>query len=341
MSFVATASTEFLHLLALAIADTGLTPTDVVASAGLTQQALATRGARIPIGAIRAAWDRAAALTGNPALGLQCAARLEFGALDVLDYLVGASQNCGEAFARFVKFLPLLSNAGDISFSVGPQRAHLRHFARDANPQISELFLALVVQRGRHVFGPDFRPLSVSFMHARSGAAAAYDAAFGGQVKFAQPINELVFDRAQLAMTGRQPDPTLVAILEAQAAFALHALPLPSEGGGRDDFLLAVRRLLQGGLATGDFSLTMLADRMEMSVRSIQRHLRQLGLSHRNLVQEVRTQSAQQAVATDVGTKEISRVLGYSSPTAFHRAFKRWNGTTPGQARLRRKLGNA
>lgn len=341
MAFVATASTEFLRLLEHATRDAGLTAADVVRSAGLGPHALESRGARIPIGAIRAAWDEATRLTGNPELGLQCGTQLKFGSLDVLDYLISASQTCGDAFDRFVKFLPLLSNAGELSFVVRHQQAHLQHFARDANAQISELFLALVVQRGRHVFGPEFTPLSVSFMHARCGTTQAYDAAFGAQVKFGQPLNELVFDRAQLAMPGLRPDPTLVNILEAQAALTLAALPAPGRLRDADEFLVELRHLLQGGLTTGDFSLTMLGDRMGMSVRSVQRHLREHGLSHRTLVQEVRTQSALQGMATDVGTKDISRALGYSSPTAFHRAFKRWHGTTPGQARSGRKLGNA
>jgi len=41
----------------------------------------------------------------------------------------------------------------------------------------------------------------------------------------------------------------------------------------------------------------------------------------------------QQAVAElargDASIEELSRRLGFSEPSAFHRAFRRWTGTTP------------
>lgn len=34
-----------------------------------------------------------------------------------------------------------------------------------------------------------------------------------------------------------------------------------------------------------------------------------------------------------LGLKEISFLLGFSEPSAFHRAFVRWTGRTPGEVR--------
>jgi len=34
-----------------------------------------------------------------------------------------------------------------------------------------------------------------------------------------------------------------------------------------------------------------------------------------------------------ISLAEISYLLGFSEPSAFHRAFKRWTGSTPGQFR--------
>jgi AraC-like DNA-binding protein len=333
MASAATGSSEFLRLLCAVVRDRGLGPADVLGPVGLEVDLLGSRGARVPIRLIRQAWQAASSQLGAPTLGLHAGAQIELGALGLLDGVLGASRNCGDALTRLVRFLPLMANAGDLSFFARGNEARLRHWARGALPEISELLMSLVLQRGRHLFGPEFKPLRVSFMHAPRGARASYEAIFGAPVAFSEPADEMVFERERLALQGRRSDPALARILEAQAERAIQGLPQVAWGEGEGDFLADVRELLRQGLETGDLSLTMLGDRLGMSGRSVQRRLKEHGLSHRQLVDELRIESAQRAMAMDVDTAEISRTLGYSSPTAFHRAFRRWKGATPGQVR--------
>jgi AraC-like DNA-binding protein len=52
--------------------------------------------------------------------------------------------------------------------------------------------------------------------------------------------------------------------------------------------------------------------------------------------EDVRRELAQRYLADGLSIAEISFLLGFSEPSAFFRAFKRWTGKTPLEARASR-----
>ena len=108
-------------------------------------------------------------------------------------------------------------------------------------------------------------------------------------------------------------------------------------------FLDAIEDAITRGLAEGDATLTRVADHLQLSPRTIQRRLREAGVSHRSVLERLRHDMAARALAApQLSHREgIARALGYTGNGAFHRAFKRWSGVTPGQARARHGIGNS
>jgi len=101
-------------------------------------------------------------------------------------------------------------------------------------------------------------------------------------------------------------------------------------GSARD----AVQRVLQvitallaeGGVA----SIAIVADRMETSVRTLQRRLHETGLTYSDVAQRVRHAAATRMLLdANAGINDVARALGYSDPAHFTRAFHRWTGCTP------------
>jgi len=73
-----------------------------------------------------------------------------------------------------------------------------------------------------------------------------------------------------------------------------------------------------------------------MSERTLQRRLKDEGTTFAVLVDEVRTDLARMYLADDrLAVYEVAFLLGFSEPSAFNRAFKRWLGTSPREYRQR------
>ncbi|MFH8989220.1 AraC family transcriptional regulator ligand-binding domain-containing protein [Streptomyces sp. NPDC017940] len=97
-----------------------------------------------------------------------------------------------------------------------------------------------------------------------------------------------------------------------------------------------VRRALAVALRTSPRlpSLGEIAARLAVSPATLRRRLAQESTSYQQLKDAVRRDAAIAGLAE--GREPIARLaarLGFSEDTAFHRAFRRWTGTTPGAYR--------
>lgn len=70
-----------------------------------------------------------------------------------------------------------------------------------------------------------------------------------------------------------------------------------------------------------------------MTPRSLQRRLKDENTSFNAVREQVRRDLTQRYLADNLSISEISFLLGFSEPSAFFRAFKRWTGMTPIEAR--------
>jgi AraC-like DNA-binding protein len=102
------------------------------------------------------------------------------------------------------------------------------------------------------------------------------------------------------------------------------------------DLVERTRRAIGGRLRGREPTLEGVARELGMSERSLQRHLRDLGYTFNGLADEVRAATAHLYLGQpDMALAEVAYLLGFADQSAFHRAFKRWTGVTPKQARLR------
>jgi len=92
-----------------------------------------------------------------------------------------------------------------------------------------------------------------------------------------------------------------------------------------------MRELLRSGRTT----VVDVANALDMSVRRLQRHLNQWGVTYEVMLAEYRQASAlTQLMDSKVSVTEIAFGLGYSDASHFTRAVRRWTGRSPRQIRL-------
>ena len=96
-----------------------------------------------------------------------------------------------------------------------------------------------------------------------------------------------------------------------------------------DSIVAKVRRCLQ---SDPDSIPTMdeVSERLHMTSRTLRRQLQSFGTSFQDLLSDIRkTRAVQLLQNTDKSVDDIAFELGYSDPSNFGRAFKKWTGKSP------------
>lgn len=118
-------------------------------------------------------------------------------------------------------------------------------------------------------------------------------------------------------------------------------MPTSDPSDGRLDreskrFQARVRRVIQRLLPRGPTIVDVAAD-MSLNVRTLQRRLAASGVPFRTLLDECRREHALRDVQSGrLSISDISTRLGYSDPSHFVRAFRRWTGAAPTRYREER-----
>ena len=158
--------------------------------------------------------------------------------------------------------------------------------------------------------------------------ARDYVEAWGVPVQFNAGENAILYPREVLEMPLVGADSNLHGILARHAEQLLQELPPLSDLSSR------VRLLLSKQLGTGDTSLSHTAKQLAMAPSTLRRHLKQEGKTHREILDELRLQTALRHLKDRrLPVSEIAFLLGFGEVSAFDKAFKRWTGKRPSELR--------
>lgn len=189
----------------------------------------------------------------------------------------------------------------------------------------TENVLTEMAHAGRLLTGRDYPITRVRFRHRAPADTSAHHAFFRGAVEWGAPRNEISLSHDIAALPLVRADPALAGFFERHMRRVLAQLG-EAPGGVAE----RVRALLTDEVRRGAPTLQTAAARLGMSSRTLKRRLHDEGTTFQDVLDAVRCDLAKRYLEEQrLALGEVSFLLGFSEPSAFHRAFKRWTGRTP------------
>jgi AraC-like DNA-binding protein len=273
-------------------------------------------------------YEAAMALVRDPGFPVFLASRLTPSDYDTIGFACMTRATLGGALQQAIRYHRIWTDASRWEFEERPTTSTLT-FVLDEPMRlgarcVTEHVLAEMVHAGRVLTGESWAPREVWLRHPRPRDVTAHERFFGARVLFDRPSSALVLDTAVFELPLLKSDPKLAAFFERQADEIL----------ARFDRSGAISYRLRGYLAkeiqSGLPSLESAASHLGVSARTLRRRLQEEGTAFQDLLDETRCELARRYLLEErLAPGEVAFLLGFSEPSAFHRAFKRWTGQTP------------
>jgi AraC-like DNA-binding protein len=312
----------------------GLPADALAAQAGLTPEALADPDGRVPLDRFVALWEAIEAAPGSADFGFWLGRNTSIPSLGAVGYAMVHAPDVRAAFRCLTRFARVI---GDVISPEIEERDEHVVFQRAEEARLARLsVLSSAAPVGTLTLLRELTGLSdtadvvvsASFQHPPPAAPERYRQALGCPVEFNAPAVSLVIKRSAFDLPLRRADQHLFAYLER------HVRALDARVAADTSIAARVRQHLVASVRDGEPRQAAVARAMALSERTLQRRLADEQTSFATLVDEVRAELARMYLADPkLAVFEVAFLLGFSEPSAFNRAFRRWTGQSPREFR--------
>ena len=172
--------------------------------------------------------------------------------------------------------------------------------------------------------GPTFRALGYGFPYPQPDNLACYAVLGADHLRFDTDTMEMYFETRLLDSNIEGWSSEMRSVLDNYFA---------TRPAGNDNFTRRkVEDLIRRLLPSGQCSLSLVADTLSVTERTLQARLESEDSSFRELLEKVRREVATYHLRRgDMQLTQLALVLGYSELSAFSRGFRSWYGVSPRQ----------
>lgn len=315
------------------LAAAGVDPGELLAGFDLTTAYLDDPENVIPLATAGAILDRSAERTGCPHFGLVVGQRWGISVLGTVGYLAQSAPDVRTALQELTRYLHVHDAGAVATFAVDGAFASFGYVivvdGIEGAEQILDAATVIIHNILRGLCGPEWKPSAVELARARPADVEPYRKVFGMMPRFDADQSEVIFPSKWLAKPLVSADPLLHRLMKERAG--------EQHERTRDTFAAQVRRVIGPLLGSPACSLAVVASRLGLHGRTLNRRLAAEGTSFRRIREDVRLEAACHMLASGGRPVfQVADVLGYADATAFTRAFRRWAGIPPAQWRRER-----
>jgi AraC-like DNA-binding protein len=299
---------------------------------GIRPEDLADQDNRIPLTHYMALMKAGQALCDMPALALRFCEETRFEELSIVGRICQSATTMGEALKQLNRYSRLVAEVHGLG--VNERFALVRRDGEiwlqdqrpDPNsfPELTEAaFGRFICEMTRH-YGDTPFVTAIHVTFPRPSYSAEYDRILKAPVTFEAEWNAMRIEPSWLALEIHAPNRYVFGIFNAHADDLLKSLETSKTTRGRLESLLIPL------LHTGEPDMTAMAQQLGVSRPTLYRRLKAEGVSFEAVVDDLRHRMALTYLdGRKLSVNETAYLVGFSDPSAFSRAFKRWTGNSP------------
>ena len=257
------------------------------------------------------------------------------GAFRMLCYAIIGCENLGKALRRASEFFCIfLSEKAQLTLATDDNYAHIGYVRKleesTDNIQHMEVYaLALWHRFCGWLTGYNLPLITVKFQCDDAGLNMRK--LFTCKSSFNEKVTEFVIPAECLGWPIVHTEQSLRDFLRT-APSQLMTMPVD---GRRSSFVEQVKAMIGHDFSRGMPAFQEIADRLHMSAATLRRRLKKEGKTFQQIKDECRTEAAVAYLyRPDLSISAVATLMGFTDPSAFHRSFKKWTGTPPGQFRF-------
>ena len=322
-----TISIDFVHEALVCLNQRAIDPTPLLMSAGVRPELLDTPQSRVSAAQFAKLWHLITEALDDEFFGMD-SHKMKAGSFTLLCHAIVHSETLERAIHRALRFLRIVLD--DFSGELAIQGSNACIILTDKAVRPKRAFAYgtyLIMLHGLAcwIIGRRIPLLQADFRCAAPKFKTEGEVLFSRNLNFDQSHSGISFPAHYLAMKNVQKEQDMKAFLRSAPANFL--VKYKNSAG----LSAQIRRNLRSTLPANWPDFSSLAEQFHTSEATLRRRLEDEGQSYRTILNDMRRDIAISLLTdTEQSVNDISHALGFSDPSAFHRAFKSWTGKPPG-----------